>query len=162
MDIRLGALKLYRQHLLSQYADRCGLWSLKAASGDSFSGVLCIMTDGMDQAKFQLPRSPGLVSAYRTSKLVRPRLAIHGCWAFNVCLRVGVLDETHPHDSSTVLELLLQTIEDAVRIFKERGQKVPDTLVLVGDNTVRELKNQYVLSMCSNLTAHTKFRQAGI
>ena len=46
MEVRLGALKLYRKHLVEQYADRCAWWSLKDISGESMSRTMTIMTDG--------------------------------------------------------------------------------------------------------------------
>ena len=51
MDIRLGALKLYRQHLVSQYADRCSFWCLKDISSEQMSRTITISTDGADQAR---------------------------------------------------------------------------------------------------------------
>ena len=49
MDVRLGALRLYRQHLVSQYSDRCAFWSLRDISAETFSRCITIMTDGADQ-----------------------------------------------------------------------------------------------------------------
>lgn len=49
MDIRLGALKLYRQHLVAQYADRCAYWALKDISSDVMAQTITITTDGADQ-----------------------------------------------------------------------------------------------------------------
>ena len=159
MDVRLGALRLYRRHLLEQYADRCGFWSLRDVSGEEFSRLVCIMTDGADQAKYCLPRDPMLRSAYRTSKLRRPRLKIHGCWAFNFCLRLAVLEETTQHGSSMVTEIISHTLEDVVRICQERNIPAPTTLVVVGDNTVKECKNQWLMSYLSGLISHHKLKQ---
>ena len=50
MDQRLGALKLYRSHLVSQYADRCSVWALKDLSADVLTRTLTLATDGADQA----------------------------------------------------------------------------------------------------------------
>ena len=60
MDEKLGSLHLYRAHLHDQYADRCALWKLQSEGADPTSGILFISTDGLDQAKFALPREPGL------------------------------------------------------------------------------------------------------
>lgn len=49
MDIRLGALRLYRKHLVDQYADRCAFWSIKDISAEQMSRTCTIMTDGADQ-----------------------------------------------------------------------------------------------------------------
>ena len=50
MEVRLGASKLYRKHLVEQYADRCAWWSLKDISGEPMSRTMTIVTDGADQA----------------------------------------------------------------------------------------------------------------
>ena len=49
MDVRLGALKLYRRHLVEQYSDRCAWWALRDVSGDQMSRTMTIITDGADQ-----------------------------------------------------------------------------------------------------------------
>lgn len=52
------------------------------------------------EAKYMVPRDPSLRTAYRTAKFQRPRLKVHGVWAFGYVLHIGVLDETSHHDSS--------------------------------------------------------------
>ena len=49
MDVRLGALRLYRRHLVDQYSDRCAYWALKDVSSEAMSRTLTITTDGADQ-----------------------------------------------------------------------------------------------------------------
>lgn len=161
MGIRLGALRLYRKHLLDQYADRCGFWSLRDISGQELSRVVVIMTDGADQAKYCLPRDPMLRSAYRTSKLRRPRIKLHGAWAFGYCLRVALLEETTTHGSAMVTEVIAHTLEDVARISRERGVPSPTTLVVVGDNTVKECKNTWLMSYLSGLVSHHKMKPLG-
>lgn len=60
MEQKLGSLHIYRGHLHDQYADRCALWKLQAEAAEPSSQILFISTDGLDQAKFALPREPGL------------------------------------------------------------------------------------------------------
>ena len=69
-DQRCEALRLYRQHVAEQYRDRQVLWSAQNVSGEGLSdldavdaSVLAILIDGMDQAKFAVPRDPALRSA---------------------------------------------------------------------------------------------------
>lgn len=57
---KLGCLQGYRQHLHSQYCDRTVIWTLQSEGGDPHSDILMICTDGLDQAKFSLPRDPQL------------------------------------------------------------------------------------------------------
>lgn len=79
-----------------------------------------------------VPRDPTLQSAYRTSKLARPRLKVHGVWIFGMCLRIGVIDETVAHGSSMVVELLSLALDDAMRLCQARGHPPPHTVVVVG------------------------------
>lgn len=60
VDGKLQALQLYRDHLHSQYKDRTCMWQLQSQSQEPNSEVLFISTDGLDQAKFALPRHPDL------------------------------------------------------------------------------------------------------
>lgn len=49
MEIRLGALKLYRRHLLDQYADRCAFYSLRDICEDHMARTVVMLTDGAQQ-----------------------------------------------------------------------------------------------------------------
>ena len=49
LEVRLGALRLYRAHLVSQYADRCAFWALKDISSEVMAGTITMITDGADQ-----------------------------------------------------------------------------------------------------------------
>ena len=57
---KLGALRQYRMHLSDQYKDRTVVWTLQGEGADMGTNVLMISTDGLDQAKFSLPREPQL------------------------------------------------------------------------------------------------------
>lgn len=45
-----------------------------------------------------------------------------------------------------------------MRICRQRGTSMPKNVVIMGDNTVRELKNQLTLSYLTQLCARHKFR----
>lgn len=108
-----------------------------------------------------IPRDPSLKTAYRSSKIQRPKLKLHGVWAFNYVLRLAVLDESSHHGSSLVQELLARTLEDCVEISRQKGIPPPDTVIVIGDNTVKELKNSYCMSPMGNLILHRKIRPLG-
>ena len=110
------------------------------------------------EAKYQVPRDPELRSAYRTSKLRRPRLKVHGVWAYNYLLNIAVLEENTQHGSSLVAELIATTLEQVVQIAHRKGLASPTTLVVVGDNTVKELKNQFLMGYASLLIGHCKLQ----
>lgn len=59
-DQKLGALQQYRQHLHDQFCNRTVCWRLQAESADPSTDILAVSTDGLDQAKFALPRDPNL------------------------------------------------------------------------------------------------------
>lgn len=89
MEQKLGSLQVYRDHLHSQYCDRCTLWKLQSESAESTSPILFISTDGLDQAKFALPREPGLKASSALIlraiciKLLDPMIGFHeslGVW----------------------------------------------------------------------------------
>ena len=159
METRLGALRLYRKHLVDQYADRCGFWALKAISGQDTARTCVIMTDGADQAKYCLPRDPSLRSAYRASKLRRSRLKLHGAWAFGYCCRICLVEETVPHGSSMVTEVLAHTLEQVAQVCEARQQPFPSTVMVIGDNTVKECKNQWLMGYIASLIGHGKVKQ---
>ena len=46
------------------------------------------------------------------AKHQRPRVKVHGAWAFGYTLNVYVLDECAAHDSSAIIEIVAATIED--------------------------------------------------
>lgn len=47
------------------------------------------------------------------SKLQKPRMKLHGCWAFGFTLQLWCLDETSKHDSACIIEILARTIQRA-------------------------------------------------
>ena len=95
------------------------------------------------EAKYMVPRDPTLKTAYRTSKHQRPRLKLHGIWCFG---------------SALAQELVALALEDIARICQAGRASQPDTMVLVGDNTVQELKNTYLLTFAASLILHQKLR----
>ena len=110
------------------------------------------------QAKYQIPRDPSLRSCYRASKLQRPKLKIHGSWCFGFNLQLAILEENTTHGSALVVELLAITIEKVMEHCRLTGQTAPDTLAIIGDNTVKELKNSICMGYVSNLINHGKLR----
>ena len=110
------------------------------------------------EAKYQIPRDVTLKTAYRASKIQRSKIKIHGVWAFGYVLRIAILEETTSHGSSLVHELLSLAMEDVVAVCRERSVAPPDTLVICGDNTVKELKNTVCLSYAAQLVLRQKLK----
>ena len=58
-----------------------------------------------------------------------------------------------------VVEALAQSLEECLKIAEARGSAAPTTLCVVGDNTVKELKNSYCLSYLANLCLQKKMQR---
>lgn len=53
-----------------------------------------------------------LILSNPRAKHQRPRLKVHGCWAYGFTVNTYILDEPSRHDSSAVIEMISSTIED--------------------------------------------------
>lgn len=58
-----------------------------------------------------------IIAPMLREKHQRPRVKVHGAWAFGYTLNVYVMDEPSPHDSSAIIEIVAATIEDATRFL---------------------------------------------
>lgn len=75
LKARQKQVELYGDHLRSQYNDRLVYWDLRAQSRLKSGLDLLIIIDGMDQAKFQYPRSD-LFRSKDLQGLARPKAHI--------------------------------------------------------------------------------------
>ena len=74
---------------------------------------------------------------------MRPRLKVHGAWAFGWCVRIFVLDDPARHNSSCICQVIAETIEEAraqlslrtvsqvMKMAAERGCPPPDCLCIM-------------------------------
>lgn len=72
------------------------------------------------------------------------------------------MDENCPHGSATITELVAQGIEKVAELCTQRGTRFPGSLLLLGDNTVREMKNTFLMSYLKTLVGQRKFRMAAM
>lgn len=72
-----------------------------------------------------------------------------------------MLEENTSHGSSLVQELVAATLEDIMALSRAKGLPAPHTICIVGDNTVKELKNSFSLCTMANLVSHGKIRSVG-
>lgn len=119
------------------------------------SSCLCLIADGMDQAKFKLPRV-----RERKSKLFlrlwRPKLHVAAAWAHGSQICFSISDEDLKKDSATQCEIVARCIDSVL----ERTQGLPHGLAVQQDNTVREGKNQYFMVFMMMTVALGTFRWA--
>ena len=164
LEDRFTNLKRYRQHLNDQYQDRTACWSLRAAAEQrqEVNNILVLSLDGMDQAKFAIPRDPLLKAAAAVAKWQKPRLKVHGVWCFGHLLDVKIMDETFKHDSACVIQLISECLEKVAEHCKSLKRPMPSNMVVLADNTVRENKNQHLFKYMSLLCAKNKMRCASM
>lgn len=67
LQVKLGAVTAYRNHLRDQYIDRSTCWQLCDVANAREGDVLVCWLDAMEQAKFAIPRHRGLRTASATS-----------------------------------------------------------------------------------------------
>lgn len=63
VEFKLGQMVHYRAHLHGQFSDRSVLWQLGELAALDECNIIVASMDGMDQAKFRLPRDPSLRSS---------------------------------------------------------------------------------------------------
>ena len=71
-----------------------------------------------------------------------------------------MLDENAKHDSNSITQCVAEGLEKVQEICHRRGQAMPSKLILISDNTVREVKNSFVLSYLASMVAARKMRMA--
>ena len=69
-----------------------------------------------------------------------------------------VLDDPTRHDSSAVTEIISLGLERVASICQRRGVSMPTKAIMFGDNTVRELKNQFCMDYMAHMVAKRKMR----
>ena len=116
------------------------------------TSVLCMAVDGMDQAKFRVPRKLTITKAFE--RLIRPAMHVQGIWAHGAGYALAVTDADMKKDSAGNVEVIARMIDS---IFK-RCKSLPLGLHLQQDNTSRECKNQKTLKFAIALVAKGVFR----
>jgi len=159
---RQSILEEYTTHILKQWMDRQVYGHATTISlecrrmlemGQSFANMavsasqVCVIVDGMDQAKFRVPRifrkTKGL------EKLLRPALHVQGAWAHGCGYHLAVMDTDMRHDTNNNVEVICRMLE---QIYETHGA-LPAGLHLQQDNTCRECKNQKILKWAIKLVA---------
>ena len=167
-DAKLAEERELVRHRLSQWQDRQIYWAFRTMSQNFFCDLLpsgadpgalpnvstlCVIIDGMDQAKFRTPRS-----RKKTIKLMatmfRPCLHVSACWAHGWALDLAIADEDLKKNSESVMEQVSRTLDN---ILREKNC-LPTGVNLQADNTYRETKNQFVVAYAALTVALGCFR----
>jgi hypothetical protein len=154
---KMRIIDKYTTHLLSQWIDRQMWWAMSVASNRFFLAsqqiggdlayaslslsVGALMADGMDQAKFRIPRMRFLKRLPKAFEaLHRPAAHVFGVWFQGTLLKLWVSDEDLPKDSCTNIEGIARAIQTAY----DRHGSLPLGFHVQQDNCSRECKNTYV------------------
>ncbi|CAE7298360.1 unnamed protein product [Symbiodinium sp. CCMP2592] len=111
-----------------------------------------VMIDGMDQAKFCLPRHRKLAATSDASKRWRPAIHVTGVITWGLLEIYFILPSSVPKDSNMNATILARCLDIAQESLEE-GQSLPDHLLVQVDNTTRESKNQHFALFLSYLAS---------
>lgn len=120
---------------------------------DGHDQLIAITIDGMDQAKFKVPRN--LASSAEFESLWRPQLHVTGaiCHGHLECYFIMGTDQAKDSNmNATVIARTLDLVKQ-----KLSPHALPQNLVIQADNTTRESKNQFFALFLSYLVASGKF-----
>jgi hypothetical protein len=127
-------------------------------SGQQFEALslsisrICIIIDGVDQAKFRIPRV--LVKTHALDKLLRPALHLQGAWCHGFGYHLAVSDADMRKDTNNNVEVIARLLSHIA--VSHRG--LPLGMHLQQDNTSRECKNSLILRFACKLVALGIFR----
>ena len=116
------------------------------------ASFMALIADGIDQAKFRLPRQN--VKGHAFERLIRPALHVQGVWAHGLAYHLSVADADMPKDTNNNVESIARMLEHCLR----RSGGLPLGLHIQQDNTCRECKNQKILKFAIALVALNVFR----
>ncbi len=125
---KLLAIRNLREHRSQIAQDKC-LLNASWGFGPS-SGILVLTIDGMDQAKFRIPRARKHRSSADFQKYLRPKVIVIGVWIAGLCLALYLCDGTQPHDSNLTVEVLARAFERARVRLADLGLPFPTEIQL--------------------------------
>ena len=130
LEAKFASIKGYRAHLADVFADRQLLWALRAQCFQSAAArdYWLILVDGMDQAKWRLPRDPGLRSVSSLASVQRPQCVVEAVYFVNKRLDLYIMDKDQMHDASSIIHCIATTLE---RLFQE-GERPPSGIINKG------------------------------
>ena len=115
--------------------------------------------DGMDQAKWCIPRLREHTLAKEMGKFQRPRLKLHAVWVQQTGLYLNFVDPRQSSDATLIIEAACLALERVAELLEG---KLPSHMSIMCDNTVRENKNNSLMRFISWAVCRYKFKSANI
>ena len=118
-----------------------------------------LMLDGMDQAKFALPRVTRLQGTSLLAKSWRPSVHMTGVIIWGLLEMYVIMPPDCPKDSNMNSTVVAFALDKAAQLLRDSGpdKGFPPNLILSLDNTPREGKNSLFASFCSWLVSSQLF-----
>ena len=140
--------QLLYDHLQSQFKDRLSYWHMRGkARAKGFE--ICLIQDGMDQAKFMVPRHP-MLRAKSMESFNRPKLHVAATICHGRHVAVYLSEPDVAKDSNTSCEMLMHCLHELAK----SGVVLSACRVnLQADNTCREVKNGIVMRLMAALVS---------
>lgn len=148
------------QHVKEQQEDRLVYKAIREASRTGTS-ILSLILDGMDQAKFKVPRVKNGTN-FLGNNSWRPQLHVSCCIAHGYMDMYWVGDENIPKDAAATVQQLSEMLDAVAKLRSDRNQKLQDHLVIQLDNTCRENKNNLVLRWGACLVGRGVFKSVSL
>lgn len=144
-----------------QYYDRAIYWHCRFASRQKL-GVLTVIIDSMDKAKFAWPQFPWHRVDKRLEGAHRPRLVLTAAIAHGFGTFFFVADEDVFHGASAFCDMVCRVIEKVSELCQRSGDPMPCHLVVQCDNTVAQAKNSEGNLFLAFLVSQHKFHSANM
>jgi len=120
--------------------------------------VIKIIIDGMDQAKFKVPRN--LASSAEFEKLWRPTLHVVGVICHGHLEGYFIMPSDLAKDANMNCTVLSRTLDIVAKTCLKPNMAMPQNLAVAADNTTRESKNQWFANFQGCLVSRGKFLTA--
>ncbi len=155
----------YRKHLSDMHLDRTidariAALAEKAVAGEvpreADDSILSCCLDGMDQAKFRVPRNLSLSKDFQN--LWRPELHTTGAICDGVLESYWLAGPDVSKDSNLQVTLVSRLLEQTVAALAAKGIPMPSLLRVHTDNATSEGKNQTMMKFCAWLIFQGAFR----
>ena len=152
LKARTQQLGFFHAHLRAQYLDRIQYWEHRGLARLQ-TNVVSIICDGMDQSKWDLPRSR-VLRGKEFGTMLKAKLHMTACIAHGHCVMVAVSAPDTKKDGNSSVELLAHMVS----FLQNKGLRLSQMhLHLQHDNTCREFKNHTGLTWCASQISAKNF-----
>jgi len=136
LEEHFAALRSYQLHLNKVFSERNVVWEFFEHAAHQALGIaspgegfLMVIADGMDQAKWRLPRWPSMTPTHKIGNFRRPTVCVEAVWIVGRRLDFYVLDKDQRHNSNSIIQCIAESMEKLADDFKRKNKPIPPILV---------------------------------